>query len=176
MPECIYLVDPCTKQLTAVEPVSLTTVGVKERQDLEAWVISHPEIFGELLLVITSEFDQFDRSDRRLDILALDQSGVLVVIELKLALRGSFADLQAIRYAAFCSAMTMADVVNAHARYLNCSDAEASEAITIFLNTKELPELNNNPRIILAGGDLDDQELTSTVLWLRTFGLDISCV
>jgi RecB family endonuclease NucS len=86
MSERVYLVDPATKQLTAVEPVALTSVGVKERQDLEAWAISRPEIFGEPLLVITSEFDQFDRSDRRLDILALDEDGCLVVIELKLAL------------------------------------------------------------------------------------------
>ena len=176
MSERVYLVDPATRQLTAVEPVALTSVGVKERQDLEAWAISHPEIFGEPLLVITSEFDRFDRSDRRIDILALDEDGCLVVIELKLALSGSFADQQAIRYAAFCSAMTMADVVDAHARYLNCAEEEARGAIAKFLEEEELPELNSQPRIILAGGDLNDQELTSTVLWLRTFGVDISCV
>src|SRR5208337_2095320 len=36
--------------------------------------------------------------------------------------------------------------------------------------------LGNQPRIILAAGSLDDQEITSSVLWLRTFGLDISCM
>jgi hypothetical protein len=176
MSERIYLVDPATKSLTAVEPVSLSSIGVKERQDLESWAVSHPEIFGEKLLVITSEFDRFDRSDRRIDILALDEDGCLVVIELKLALSGSFADQQAIRYAALCSTMTMAEVVDAHARYLNCSEDEARGAIAKFLDEDELPELDGQPRIILAGGDLDDQELTSTVLWLRTFGVDISCV
>ena len=34
--------------------------------------------------MITSEFDRFDKSDRRLDILALDRAGRLVVVELKL--------------------------------------------------------------------------------------------
>jgi hypothetical protein len=39
-----------------------------------------------------------------------------------------------------------------------------------------LQELGDRPRIILAAGSIDDQELTSTVLWLRGFDIDISCV
>ena len=112
MSELLFIVDPVSKQLSPVEPVSFADIGVKERQDLEAWVTSHPLVLGEELLVITSEFDRFDRSDRRLDVLALDKNGYLVVIELKLDLSHSFADQQAIRYAAFCSTMTMDQVVS----------------------------------------------------------------
>lgn len=176
MPELVYVVDPVGKSLTAVKNVSFSDIGIRERNDLEAWVLANPEILGEKLLVVTSEFDRFDRSDRRLDVLALDEDGRLVVIELKLELTGSFADQQAVRYAAFCSTMTIKEVVQAHSRFHKCSDEESRRAILAFLDVEELPELGNQPRIVLAGGELDDQELTSTVLWLRTFGVDISCV
>jgi len=47
MAERVYLVDPATRQLTAVQPVALASVGVKERQHLEARAISHLELLGE---------------------------------------------------------------------------------------------------------------------------------
>jgi hypothetical protein len=176
MQELLFIVDPVSKQLTPVNPVSFADIGVRERQDLEAWVTFHPAVLGEELLVITSEFDRFDRCDRRLDVLALDENGCLVVVELKLDLSHSVADQQAIRYAAFCSTMTIDQVVTAMAAFQKCSEDEARQRILGFLGADELPELNNQPRIILAAGSLDDEELTSTVLWLRSFGVDITCV
>ncbi|MFH0982741.1 MAG: hypothetical protein V2A79_14550 [Planctomycetota bacterium] len=172
----IYLVDPASKKLTGVCAVSFAEIGVKERADLEAWVIDNPQVLGEDLLVITAEFDRFEKSTRRLDVLALDKDGVLVVVELKLELSGSYADQQAIRYAAFCSTMTMQDVVQARAEYLHTSEDDAAKAVCEFLGVEDLPELSDRPRIMLAAGSLDDAELTSTVLWLRNFGVDISCI
>jgi hypothetical protein len=165
-----------------IEPVSFADIGIKEREDLEQWVIDHPELLGEDLLVITSEFDRFDKTRRRLDILALDSNlsadskGVLVVIELKLDANRSLADQQAIRYAAFCSTMSMEDITALLAKRIKTTFVEASTRICEFLKMDELPKLSNHPRIILAAGSLDDSELTSCVLWLRTFGIDISCV
>ena len=175
MSELLFIVDPVSKQLRR-RSGEVRGHRVKERQDLEVWVTSHPLVLGEELLVITSEFDRFDRSDRRLDVLALDKNGYLVVVELKLVLEGSFADQQAIRYAAFCSTMTMDQVVSALAAFQKCSEDEATQKILEFLEAEELPELGSQQRIILAAGSLDDEELTSTVLWLRSFGVDITCV
>ena len=62
--------------------------------------MDRPEVLGEPLLLITSEFEE---SDKRLDLLLLDRSARLVVAELKLDASGTLADQQAIRYAAFCS-------------------------------------------------------------------------
>jgi hypothetical protein len=176
MADKLYLVDPISKKLTSRDPVSFSDIGVKERNDLEAWVTENPEVLGEELLVITSEFDRFDRSDRRLDVLALDKNGLLVIVELKLDLSRSFADQQAIRYAAFCSTMTMEQVAEELAAFENCSLEDARKKILDFLKTDELPELDDKPRIILAAGSLDDEELVSTVLWLRSFGIDITCL
>lgn len=176
MADTIYVADPHTNEVTAVQSVSFSALGVKERAGLQAWVLQNPAVLGEELLVITPEFGRFDRIRRRLDVLALDAEGTLVVIELKLEAEGSLADLQAIRYAAFCSTMRMADVLSELARYDGITEEQAEAKIVDFLGQEELPELGDNPRITLAAGSLDDQELTSCVLWLRRFGIDISCV
>ncbi|MGW8258339.1 MAG: hypothetical protein ACWGMZ_12705 [Thermoguttaceae bacterium] len=73
MGDFIYIVNPVTGKLTKVLPVSFSEIGVKERQNLEEWVIANPDMLGEDLLVITSEFSSFDKSSRRIDILALDK-------------------------------------------------------------------------------------------------------
>jgi hypothetical protein len=163
-------------QPVGVEPIAFGSLAISERKHLEDWVIRNPRILGEQLLIITSEFDRFDKSSRRLDVLALDTSGVLVIVELKLDLAGSLADQQAIRYAAFCSTMTIRQVVEQFSRYHKLSETEATSQIRDFMAVDELPELGNKPRIILAAGSIDDPELTSCVLWLRSFGVDITCV
>jgi len=175
MSDEIYLVTT-GETPRAVAPVAFGSLDVKERKHLEDWVVRNPQILGEPLLVITPEFDRFDKSARRLDVLALDKVGVLAVIELKLDIAGSFADQQAIRYAAFCSTMTMAQVVEQFARHHGVGEDEAEARICEFLEEEELPELGDRPRIILAAGSMDDTELTSCVLWLRRFGVDITCV
>lgn len=176
MADFIFLIDPETKHPEKIEPVSFSEINISERKDLEQWVIDHPELLGEEFLIITPEFDKFDKTKSRLDILALDSKGVLVVIELKLDAHRSLADQQAIRYAAFCSTMRMEDLVTVLAKRLQKEPEEAFAKIREFLEVDELPKLGNHPRIILAAGSLDDPELTSCVLWLRTFGVDISCV
>jgi len=176
MADGIYVVDPATQEPLKAEPVSFYNAGITERNDLQRWVAKDPGLLGEPLLAITSEFNRFDKSNRRLDVLALDTNGTLVVIELKLDASRSLADQQAIRYAAFCSTMTMDDVVEALARFQGSTKEEAAQKVRDFLCVDGLPEVGNRPRIILAGGSIEDWELTTCVLWLRGFGVDISCV
>ena len=142
MPESIYLVCGDTKELGAVRAVSFADIGIKERRDLEQWIIKEPSLLGEELLVITSEYSGFDKSNRRLDVLALDKKGKLVVVELKLEAAGSLADLQAIRYAAFCSTMTMEDAVKELAAFDKCSEEDAEAKVQEFLLEEELSELD----------------------------------
>jgi Domain of unknown function (DUF4268) len=117
----------------------------------------------------------FDKSAKRLDLLALDRDGKLVIIELKRDAAKSLADLQAIRYAAFCSTLTFENIVNLYSQFAHLNAEHARQGIQKFLGKPDF-ELDNKPRIILAAGGFDDQELTSCVLWLRNFGVDISCV
>ena len=108
--------------------------------------------------------------------LSSDSKGVVAVVELKLDANRSLADQQAIRYAAFCSTIKMEDIVALLAKRLSITLEDAATRICEFLGVDKPPMLGNHPRIILAAGSMDDPELTSCVLWLRTFGVDISCV
>jgi hypothetical protein len=174
--DSLYLVDPSSRSTQLVAPTTFFDLKVKERQDLQAWIMNRPEVLGEPLLLVTSEFDRFDRSDRRLDLLLLDKNATLVVAELKLDAGRTLADQQAIRYAAFCSTMTMDDIVACHARTTGTTEEDAEAAICAFLETDDLPTLGGEPRIMLVAGGFQDQELTATVMWLRKFGIDISCI
>lgn len=90
----------------------------------------------------TTEFGRFDKSKRRLDILALDREGTLVVAELKLDTSSSLADLQAVRYAAFCSTMQPADMVRELAAYEGLSQEDAEARVLEFMEAEELPDLD----------------------------------
>ena len=125
MADNIFLVNQETGEPEKVERVPFAEIDIKERGDLEKWIINNPELLGEDLLIITSEFDKFDKTHRRLDLLALDPNlpsdsrAFLVIIELKLDANRSLADQQAIRYAAFCSTMKMDDIVKLLAKRLD---------------------------------------------------------
>jgi len=159
-----------------------------ERKHIEEWVRENPEILGEDLLVLTIEFDRFVNSDDRLDLLALDRKGNLVVVELKRDPAAGYADLQAIRYAAMVSSMTIDKLVPYYKRYRNkyyeeglsteeqLSAIEAKNQIMEFIDSEEFEEISSKPRIILCSKGFSP-EITTTVLWLRTeFKIDISCV
>lgn len=99
----IFSVDKEAKSLDHLPEKQFSSLGVLERQDLEEWVIDEPRILGEELLVITSEFQGFANTSDRLDVLAIDRDGNLVVVELKRDRADKTTDLQAIKYASNCS-------------------------------------------------------------------------
>jgi hypothetical protein len=156
-------------------------MALKERFDIQEWILACPQILGEDLLVVTAEFDQFDRTSERLDVLAVDRRGKLVVIELKRTAVGSKADLQALRYAAYCSTLGIEDLAELFAAHLkrrnsqDLSSADAQAAIKEFLENPDFEEFDDQPRIILAAEEFP-AEITATLIWLRTFDLDISAV
>lgn len=84
--EQLYTVEGA--KATPAERVSLTEAGLLERQHLQEWVIAHPEILGEDVLFVTFESDRWITGGgaptwERLDVLALDRAGRLIVTELK---------------------------------------------------------------------------------------------
>jgi hypothetical protein len=42
-----------------IAPTALAAEGLHERQHLQEWVIANPQVLGESVLVITSEFDRW---------------------------------------------------------------------------------------------------------------------
>lgn len=176
----LFRIDRDGKAAEAASPDSFSELPYHERYDIQEWVLNNPELLGEPLLVVTSEFSGFDRTSERLDVLALDRNGRLVVVELKRTATGTTAELQALRYAAYCSTLELDDVAEMRLAYLRRREQSAAaedvrEEIEAFVDAPEFEELDDKPRIILAADDFGP-EITSTVLWLRSFGIDIQCV
>src|SRR5690242_14205028 len=119
--ELVFTVHGSTA--VAAMALSLAEAGLRERQDLQEWVISHPEIIGPDILIVTMEFDRWQspagRSADRLDILGLHTSGELVVAELKRDAAPDTVEMQAVKYAAMVSRFTVETLAEQHARYLS---------------------------------------------------------
>lgn len=178
----ILSVDKSLKQFEKIEANTFLRLKIWERKHIQEWIRNAPEILGEELLVLSIEFDRFDQSKDRLDVLALDRAGNIVVIELKRDPFAGYADLQAIRYAAMVSSLTIENVLpyyldyqRKHLHVLDPSKDASEAAINEFVSSEEFNEFSNSPRIILCSEDFS-QEITTTVLWLNANGLDISCV
>ena len=181
----IYKMVGDKERLDKVEQTSFGQEGVLERVDLQRILRDQPEVLEEGLLIISEEFGNWQDSNRRIDLLALDSNGRLVVIELKRGDTGEHMDLQAIRYAAMVANMTYQQAVAAHQTYL---DKRTNEGIT-FQETDaetrirehlgsvgEEPMISSGlPRIILAAEGFS-KELTTCALWLNDCELDIKCI
>ncbi|MCA9572692.1 MAG: hypothetical protein KC656_32860, partial [Myxococcales bacterium] len=65
--ERVYSVDGAAA--TPAVPISLAEAGLRERDDLQEWVVAHPEILGENVMILTFEFDRWQTSSgaRQLD-------------------------------------------------------------------------------------------------------------
>ena len=73
--------------------------------ELEKWLIANPELAGEPLLVLGSQLAEFAEDKDRLDVLAVDKRGEIVLVELKVDGAFKLTDLQALAYAAGYSAL-----------------------------------------------------------------------
>lgn len=175
----MYILDEQTKRLKKADVCTFKELGFKERQDLQEWIANEPSSLGEDLLIIQKEFDGFKETRERLDLLALDKKGRLVVIENKLDDSGRDVTWQAIKYASYCSSLNKQEVLKIYQDYLNQyeSGKNAMEKLAEFLEKDyEDVEINkdNSQRIFLVAANFH-KEVTSSVLWLQNFNLDIKC-
>jgi integrase len=65
------------------EEALLADLGLREREDLQRLIRDDIGVLDDDLLVIAEEFRQWEDARRRIDLLAVDKTGCLVVIELK---------------------------------------------------------------------------------------------
>jgi hypothetical protein len=189
----IFSVDTESEQLEHLPAKEFSRLDVLEREDLQEWAIEEPRILGEDLLVITSEYANFEDTRDRLDILALDSLGKLVVVELKRDRADRTTDLQAIKYASYCATLTAEEIQQDYREFWSdriddeLSEEDVGQHFVDFLAesvTDEVPltdtgwanfELDDKPRILLAAGSFGT-EITSPVMWLiEEYGMDITC-
>ena len=174
----LFRVDPDSKVSVKATEVDFSHLGLEERRDIQEWVVANPEILGDDLLIIAKEFSDFDQTSERLDLLAIDRDGKLVIIELKRDHSGTDAHWQAIKYASYLRHATSEDVLRMLATYDGVSEAEAEGKILDHIETGSLENLNDDQRIILASHRFAP-EVTSAVLWLNDKAQDenlITCV
>ncbi len=180
MSERVFTVTGSTA--APAQPVTLAEAGLKERSDLQEWVLAHPEIIGDDVVVVTFEFDRWQafgggRERDRLDVLGLGADGRLVVAELKRGRAPDTVEMQAIKYAAMASRFTEDTLVEQHARFLARSgtsvDSDTARQRLIEHASDLDPEQLRRPRIVLVAGSFPPV-VTSTVVWLSEMGLDLT--
>ena len=189
----MFSVDRDAGRLDAVSEQSFRDLDVLERHDLQEWLIEEPRVLGEDLLIVSSEYQDFVRTRDRLDVLALDPSGKLVVVELKRDRADETTDLQAIKYASYCATLTARDIQEDYRTFHqkrgdeDLTPEEVGERFIAFLDEPDEPlttteegwakfDLDDRPRILLAAGEFGT-EITSPVVWLiEEYGMEISCV
>jgi hypothetical protein len=170
-------------EANSITPLTVRTfgeLGFKERSNLQEWVAKEPCCLGEELLVIQKEFAGFSDTHERLDLLALDKQGSLVLIENKLDDTGRDLTWQALKYASYCSRLSKENVRRIYQDFLDRTDpgTDARERMTEFLDADDYEEVTVNrgitQRIILIAANFR-KEVTSTVLWLLNFKLRVQC-
>lgn len=168
-----------SNSINALEETTFGAAGIRERYDLQRLLRDSFNILDPDVMIIAEEFGEWEDSRRRIDLLGLDRTGNLVVIELKRTEDGGHMELQAIRYAAMVSTMTFAKVVSVHNVYLKShgKEGDAEAAILEFLGWDEpnQEEFAQDVRIVLASAEFS-KELTTSVMWLNQRDIDIRCI
>ena len=162
----LFRINPDNHESEAITEVDFAQLGFQERRDIQEWVAANPGILGEDLLIIGKEFSDFDRTNERLDLLAVDADGKLVVIELKRDDTGADAHWQAIKYASYLHRVDTEGIIGMLADYAKVSPEEAGNRLLQHLNAEDHNALNNDQRIILASHRFAP-EVTSAALWLN---------
>lgn len=183
----MYRLDKVHNSIHPVERVLFSDLNLHERRHLQEWIAKHPQALAQgsddELLIIQKEFAGFGGTNERLDLLALDKKGNLVIIENKLDDSGKDVVWQALKYAGYCSSLNKEQIVDIFQRYLNSPSAEnqrnAPEVLIEFLECDTLDEVVLNQaqtqRIILVATNFR-KEVTNTALWLMEFGLQVQCI
>ena len=186
----MYLIDGINA--LKIEDLTFSDLNMKEdsieeilRQNID--MICNDE---ESLLLVGQQVK--NQIQARSDLIAVDQDGNLVLIELKrdkkdIEHRKEALEFQAIRYAASCATIQSTNelIQNLFAPYVEkhreefgnkelSSNEVARRILETFLETNNVAKFNDRQRIILIASEFDDQTL-SAVAWLNSNQVDISC-
>ncbi|MFO7832233.1 MAG: DUF4268 domain-containing protein [Desulfuromonadaceae bacterium] len=185
----MFKIDSTANRINPLEAKRFNDLGFTERKHLQEWLENYPQALaqggGEELLIIQKEFDGFDDTRERLDLLAIDKDGNLVIIENKLDDSSRDVVWQVLKYASYCANLKKQQVVEIFQRYLNqkaqnesTEPADAGNVLLEFLQADDLQSVQLNTlksqRLILVAAHYR-KEVTNTVLWLSQFGVNCQC-
>ena len=176
----MFRVNRSENRLVRLDERRFADVNVRERDHLQEWLVRMPDALGEELLILQKEFDGFAETRERLDLLALDREGRLVVVENKLDDSGRDVVWQALKYVAYCSSLKKTEIVDIYQSYLD-RWSKGDDAVTNlceFLGVEEFDDVVLNPgneqRLVLIAANFR-KEVTATVLWLLGQGVQAQC-
>lgn len=176
----MYKIDRASNQIQQIKQCTFSELGFRERDHLQEWIAKEPSVLGEELLIIQKEFSGFSDTQERLDLLALDKQGSLVIIENKLDDSGRDVTWQAMKYASYCSSLSKENIRKMYQDYLdqNSFDVKAEDGLSDFYDGADYEDIALNKgvtqRIILIAAKFR-KEVTSTVLWLLNYKVRIQC-
>ena len=175
----IFRVDPASRGVDELPPTTFSAEGFLETKDIHEWLISHPGLLGENLLVIQREHVGVQGSLRRPDLLAVDKDGSLVIVEAKRDESTTDIYWQAAMYGASYWARAATDIVDLFASFAGIEGGEASQRLVTHTESEDEPDLlkklNAKQKLVLVARTFP-KEVTTTVLWLNEQGLDVSCL
>ena len=175
----MYRINKTSNNITKLEKRQFKDLGFREREHLQEWVAKNPDVLGEELLIIQKEYDGFNDTNERLDLLAIDKDGGLVIIENKLDDTGTDVVWQALKYTSYCSTLTTSQILRLYQEYLNTyfNSEDAKELILDFLDREDEEDLllnRNDQRIVFIANNYR-KEVTSTALWLLDHDIQLQC-
>lgn len=176
----MFLINKSKNEAVSLERKTFQELGFKERKHLQEWISKNTEMLGERLLIIQKEFSGFDDTNERLDLLAIDESGDIVIIENKLDDTGRDVTWQALKYVSYCSGLSKADIRGVFQKYLDSQNIaeSADQILSEFLGVDDFSEAELNrgdQKIILISASFR-KEVTSTVMWLLDHNIKIKCI
>ena len=163
-------IDRDNQSFSKLDTPTLADVSITERYDLQEFISNSPDAFfseiGQTLFLLGKEIEPSKNVQDRIDLLAIDKEGTIVVIELK---RGNHKlhMMQAISYAGMIFQWTSDD-------FTQLLDEERLEKLTDFLEV-DLEEINRQQRIILVAEAFDYSLLIGAEWLSERFGVDVTC-
>lgn len=164
-------------------PLSTTTPdreGLTE-DDLREWLLRNTkEFFDESLLVIGREVSVEGIGDG-IDVLAIDRSGNLVVLELKRGALTGNVDFQMLKYVSYVSRWEYGAIKKQFQRFVDSpqgteihgDNPDFNETLEEFCNDDY--DVNGKQRMIFVGNTVRER-IGSVILWLREQNVDASIV
>lgn len=142
----MFLIDKENNKLTKIVKTTFHDLGFKEREHLQEWIAKDPSCLDEELLIIQKEFDGFSDTNERLDLLALDRTGALVIIENKLDDTGKDVTWQALKYVSYCSTLSKTQIIGIFQQYLEKQGQgeKAEDKLVEFFDDKPMDEISLN--------------------------------
>ena len=160
-------VDRQNRTFSKLDNTSLDVAKWTERYDLQQMIVRCDAAFfgeiGERLLLLGQEIRPSEVVDDRIDLLALDQDGAVVVIELK---RGShkLQLLQSLTYAAMISAWTIDALLELRVKLTGKTTDDVNAELENFL-LEEHEAINSRQRVISVA-EAFDYSVLATAEWL----------